>query len=139
MKQVSLLLSLTLMATTVLADARYRCVELDRVSVSAGGRMSPAFPGRVLNFLKEGQNLCGDGVFFHKTYHITLDGASGWRARAHSQERDDLYRLELISARQGLLFHTAIINYRSEPVIQSQAFSCAVVELDPSFGQCVAK
>ena len=50
------------MATTVLADARYRCVELDRVSVSAGGRMSPAFPGRVLNFLKEGQNLCGDGV-----------------------------------------------------------------------------
>ena len=139
MKQILILLSLAFMGTNALADARYRCVELDRLSVSAGGRMSPAFPGRVLNFLKEGQNLCGDGVFFHKTYHITLDGASGWRARAHSQERDDLYRLELISARQGLLFHTAIINYRSEPVIQSQAFSCAVVELDPSFGQCAAK
>ena len=139
MKQILILLSLALMGTTALADARYRCVELDRVSVSAGGRMSPAYPGRVLNFSREGQNFCGDGVFFHKIYHITLDDASGWRARAHSQERDDLYRLDLISARRGLLFHTAIINYRSEPVIQSQAFSCAVVELDPSFGQCAAK
>ena len=139
MKHILLLLSLTLMGTTVLADARYRCVEVDRVSVSADGRMSPAFPGRILNFSKEGQNLCGDGVFFHETYYITFDGASGWRARAHSQERDDLYRLDFISDRQGLLFHTAIVKYRSEPVIQSQAFSCAVVELDPSFGQCEAK
>ena len=55
--------------------------------------MSPAFPGRVLNFLQEGQNLTGDGVFYHDIYHVTLDGASGFRARAQSEERDDLYWL----------------------------------------------
>ena len=123
MKLMALSLLLALIGPLVLAEASYRCVELDRVSVSAEGRMSPAFPGRILNFSTEGQNLKGDGVFFQDRYHITPDGASGFRARAHSEERDDLYWLDA-----GILFHTAIINNRSKPVIQSQAFSCTVVE-----------
>ncbi|MDB4218272.1 hypothetical protein N9783_02080 [Planktomarina temperata] len=123
MKWFAIVLSFTFIGTTILADVRYSCVELDRISLSADGRMSPAFPGRILNFLQEGQNLTGDGVFYHDIYHVTLDGASGFRARAESEERDDLYWLDA-----GILFHTAIIKYRSEPVIQSQAFACMVVE-----------
>ena len=64
MKLMALSLLLALIGPLVLAEASYSCVELDRVSVSAEGRMSPAFPGRILNFSIEGQNLKGDGVFF---------------------------------------------------------------------------
>ena len=57
MKRLAIVLSFAFIGTTILADVRYRCVELDRISVSADGRMSPAFPGRILNFLQKGQNV----------------------------------------------------------------------------------
>ena len=85
--------------------------------------MRPAFPGLILYFLQDGHNFPGEVGFSHDWYHVTLYVASGFRARAQSEERDDLYLLDA-----GILFHPAIIKYRSEPVIQSQAFACTVVE-----------
>jgi hypothetical protein len=104
------------------AEVTYLCTELDRVSVSAQGRMSPAYPGRKLNFKWDNQSLTGDGVFFHNFYEITPMEPNGFRAVAGSEDRDDLYWLD-----GGILFHTAIIKYRKEPSIQSETFVCDVV------------
>ena len=43
-------------------------------------------------------------------------------AIAKNSERHDLLRFE-----KSILMHTAIVNYRSEPSIQSQVFSCMEV------------
>ena len=74
--------ALTCFVATAKAEVSYLCIELDRVSVSAEGRMSPAFPGRELNFTWDGQSFSGDGVFFHKAYEIASTEADGFRAVA---------------------------------------------------------
>ena len=114
--------ALTCFVATAKAEVSYLCIELDRVSVSAEGRMSPAFPGRELNFTWDGQSFSGDGVFFHKAYEITSTEPDGFRAVAVAEDRSDLYWMD-----SGILFHTAIVKYREEPTIQSQAFTCDVV------------
>jgi hypothetical protein len=105
---------LTCFFATAKAEVSYLCIELDRVPVSVEGRMSPAFPGRELNFTWDGQSFSGDRVFFHKAYEIKSMEPDGFQAVAVAEDRSDLYWMD-----SGNLFHTAIVKYREEPTIQS--------------------
>ena len=60
----------------------YECRELERVSVSAGGMMQPAYPGRELVFTRDGNVIESNGVFFHPEYVMTPLGRGGFRAFA---------------------------------------------------------
>jgi hypothetical protein len=97
----------------------YECHELERVSVSAGGMMQPAYPGRELVFTRDGNVIESNGVFFHPEYVVTPLGRGGFRAFAQNDDRADIFRLE-----HGILFHSALVNYGDQPSVQSQVFSC---------------
>ena len=99
----------------------YECRELERVSVSAGGMMQPAYPGRQLVFTRDGNIIESNGVFFHPEYVMTPLGEGGFRAFAENDDRTDIFRLE-----GGILFHSAIVKYGDEPSVQSEVFSCTL-------------
>jgi len=45
----------------------------------------------------------------------------GFSAFAKNSDRNDLFRFQ-----ENILMHTAIVNYRVDPSIQSQVFRCKV-------------
>ncbi len=110
-----------LIATSPAIALTYECHELERVSVAASGMMQPAYPGRELVFSRNASVIDSNGVFFHPKYLMTPLGEDGFRAFAQNDDRADIFRLE-----DGILFHSAIVNYGNEPSIQSQVFSCTV-------------
>ena len=99
----------------------YECRELERVSVSAGGMMQPAYPGRELVFTRDGNVIESNGVFFHPKYVMTPLREGGFRAFAQNHDRTDIFRPE-----DSIPFHSAIVKYGDEPSVQLQVFSCTL-------------
>ncbi|MDA9927107.1 hypothetical protein N9D83_06990 [Amylibacter sp.] len=111
-----------LISMPALAYGTFTCKELDRISLAAEGSMAPAYPGRKFTFSWDINGFSGDGVFYHKDYEVTKISEMEFSAIAKNSDRHDLFRFE-----KSILMHTAIVNYRSEPSIQSQVFSCMEV------------
>ena len=107
----------------VLAEFEFKCKELERVTVADSGLMTPAFPGRKLQFVLTNDTITGTGVFYHKNYDIShfedSKGHFAFKAFAESYERQDIFLFS-----NGQLFHSAIVNYGRTPSIQSEIFTC---------------
>jgi|TARA_B110000977_G_scaffold61510_2_gene83678 hypothetical protein len=112
---------LILFTTPLHALGMYNCVELERVSLAAEGSMRPMYQGRKLNFTWNKKGFLGGGVFYHNDYDITMIGDDGFSAYAKNPDRNDLFRFQ-----ENILMHTAIVNYRADPSVQSQVFRCKV-------------
>ena len=90
----------------------YECRELERVSVSAGGMMQPAYPGRELVFTRDGNVIESNGVFFHPEYVMTPLGEGGFRAFAQNDDRTDIFASKMAFSFTAQLSNT-VMNHRS--------------------------
>ena len=107
----------------LLADFEFKCKEIERITVADSGLMTPAYPGRKLEFTVAENTITGTGVFYHEYYDIShfkdTSGHIGFRAFANNSDRQDIFFYS-----NNKLFHSAIVNYGSEPSIQSEIFEC---------------
>ena len=105
------------------ANFSYKCIELERVTVAGSGLMTPAYPGRTLNFIWHGNTIEANGVFYHHSYRVSpfddASGKAGFKVFAENEDRQDIFYYS-----NGQLFHTAIVRYGREPSIQSEIFDC---------------
>ena len=46
----------------------YSCIEVGRHSFAFDASMTPAYPGRKINFSIEGNRIIADGLFFHSDF-----------------------------------------------------------------------
>ena len=118
---LKVIISSILITFPVHAFGTYNCIELHRVLLAAEGSVRPMYQGRNLNFTWNKKGFSGNGVFYHDNYDITMIDEDGFSAFAKNSERNDLFRFQ-----ENILMHTAIVNYRVDPSIQSQVFRCKV-------------
>ena len=103
--------------------ASFTCSEAQRHSFAVASSMTPAYPGRTINFTINGNEISADGVFFHTSYDVTYlsDHAAelSFRARASDVDREDIFLFT-----EQTLYHTAIVKYGREPSIQLNILTC---------------
>ena len=104
----------------------YNCTEVKRHSFAFASSMTPAYPGRAINFSIEGNRITADGVFFHSEYDVDLfkndDQNISFRAHAFDLDREDIFLFV-----ENKLYHTAIVNYGREPSIQLNILECKLI------------
>ena len=120
-KKISILVVLVgLFATsTIVANEKFQCTEIDRISVSPEGQMQPAYPGRIVDVELLDGYPSANGVFFSKDYSIKYLENGGIQGSGQSIDRNEMFHFH-----NGLLFHTAIVANQNSKVIQSQILSC---------------
>ena len=103
--------------------AAFTCSEAQRHSFAVASSMTPAYPGRTINFTINGNEISADGVFFHSTYDVTYlsDQADDMSFRAHASDAD---REDIFLFTEQTLYHTAIVKYGREPSIQLNILTC---------------
>ena len=101
----------------------FTCSEAQRHSFAVGSSMTPAYPGRTIDFTINGSEITANGVFFHTSYEVTYlsdqGGKLSFRAHAADADREDIF----LFLKQKL-YHTAIVNYGREPSIQLNILTC---------------
>ena len=101
----------------------YNCIEVKRHSFAFDASMTPAYPGRKIDFSIEGNRIIADGLFFHSEYDVDMrkinDQSIWFRAHAFNLDREDIFLFV-----KNKLYHTAIINNKSEPSIQLNILEC---------------
>ena len=101
----------------------YNCIEVKRHSFAFDVSMTPAYPGRKINFSIEGNRIIADGLFFHSEYDVDMrknsDQSIWFRAHAFDLDREDIFLFV-----KNTLYHTAIIYYGREPSIQLNILEC---------------
>lgn len=103
--------------------ASFTCSEAQRHSFAVASSMTPAYPGRTINFTINRNDIIADGVFFHTSYDVTYlsDQAANLSFRAHASDAD---REDIFLFVEQTLYHTAIVNYGREPSIQLNILTC---------------
>ena len=103
--------------------ASFTCSEAQRHSFAVTSSMTPAYPGRTINFTINGNEITADGVFFHTSYDVTYlsDQAAELSFRAHASDAD---REDIFLFTEQTLYHTAIVNYGRKPSIQLNILTC---------------
>ena len=103
--------------------ASFTCSEAQRHSFAVATSMTPAYPGRTINFTINGNEISADGVFFHSSYDVTYlsDQADDLSFRAHASDAD---REDIFLFTEQTLYHTAIVKYGREPSIQLNILTC---------------
>ena len=103
--------------------ASFTCSEAQRHSFAVTSSMTPAYPGRTINFTINRNEITADGVFFHTSYDVTYlsDQAAELSFRAHASDAD---REDIFLFTEQTLYHTAIVNYGREPSIQLNILTC---------------
>ena len=110
-------------APTTAHAAAFTCSEAQRHSFAVASSMTPAYPGRTINFTINGNEITADGVFFHTSYDVTYlsDQADDLSFRAHASDVD---REDIFLFTEQTLYHTAIVKYGREPSIQLNILTC---------------
>jgi len=110
-------------APTTAHAATFTCSEAQRHSFAVASSMTPAYPGRTINFTINGNEIIADGVFFHTSYDVTYlsDHADDLSFRAHASDAD---REDIFLFTEQRLYHTAIVKYGREPSIQLNILTC---------------
>ena len=110
-------------APTTAHAAAFTCSEAQRHSFAVASSMTPAYPGRTINFTINGNEIIADGVFFHTSYDVTYlsDQADDLSFRAHASDAD---REDIFLFTEQTLYHTAIVKYGREPSIQLNILTC---------------
>ena len=110
-------------APNTVAAASFTCGEAQRHSFAVASSMTPAYPGRTINFTINGNEISADGVFFHTSYDVTYlsDQADDLSFRAHASDAD---REDIFLFTEQTLYHTAIVKYGREPSIQLNILTC---------------
>jgi hypothetical protein len=112
-------------APTTSHAAAFTCSEAQRHSFAVASSMTPAYPGRTINFTINGNEITADGVFFHTSYEVTYlsdqGGELSFRAHAADVDREDIFLFL-----KQTLYHTAIVNYGREPSIQLNILTCQI-------------
>ena len=110
-------------APNTVAAASFTCSEAQRHSFAVTSSMTPAYPGRTIEFTINGSDITADGVFFHTAYDVTYLSAQGadlsFRAHALDADREDIFLFT-----EQTLYHTAIVKYGREPSIQLNILTC---------------
>lgn len=105
------------------AAASFSCSEAQRHSFAVASSMTPAYPGRTIDFTINGSDITADGVFFHTAYDVTYLSDQGadlsFRAHASDADREDIFLFT-----EQTLYHTAIVKYGREPSIQLDILTC---------------
>ena len=101
----------------------FTCSEAQRHSFAIASSMTPAYPGRTINFTINGNEIIADGVFFHTPYDVTYlsDQVDDLSFRAHASDAD---REDIFLFTEQTLYHTAIVKYGREPSIQLNILTC---------------
>ena len=119
-KTSTLIVILGLPATSsIAANQKFQCTEIDRVSVSPESQMQSAYPGRIVDVEFFDDTLSANGIFFSKDYHIKYLENGGIQGSGQGEGRNEMFHFH-----NGLLFHTAILTNQNSKVIQSQILSC---------------
>ena len=110
-------------APTTAHAASFTCSEAQRHSFAVASSMTPAYPGRTINFTINGNEIIADGVFFHSSYDVTYlsDQVDDLSFRAHASDAD---REDIFLFTEQTLYHTAIVKYGREPSIQLNILTC---------------
>ena len=110
-------------APTTAHAASFTCSEAQRHSFAVATSMTPAYPGRTINFTINGNDITADGVFFHTSYDVIYlsDHAAKLSFRAHASDAD---REDIFLFTEQTLYHTAIVKYGREPSIQLNILTC---------------
>jgi len=110
-------------APTTAHAASFTCSEAQRHSFAVATSMTPAYPGRTINFTINGNDITADGVFFHTSYDVIYlsDHAAELSFRAHASDAD---REDIFLFTEQTLYHTAIVKYGREPSIQLNILTC---------------
>ena len=110
-------------APTTTHGATFTCSEAQRHSFAVTSSMTPAYPGRAINFTINGSEIIADGVFFHTSYDVSYlsDHAAELSFRAHASDVD---REDIFLFTEQTLYHTAIVKYGREPSIQLNILTC---------------
>jgi hypothetical protein len=110
-------------APTTVHAASFTCSEAQRHSFAVASSMTPAYPGRTIDFTINGSEIIADGVFFHTSYDVTYlsDQAAELSFRAHASDAD---REDIFLFTEQTLYHTAIVKYGREPSIQMNILTC---------------
>ena len=118
----TLLLGMGTVPTTAHA-ASFTCSETQRHSFAVASSMTPAYPGRTIDFTINGNEIIADGVFFHTYYDVTYlsNEAHDLSFRAHASDVD---REDIFLFAEQTLYHTAIVKYGREPSIQLNILTC---------------
>lgn len=110
-------------APNTVAAASFSCSEAQRHSFAVASSMTPAYPGRRIDFTINGSDITADGVFFHTAYDVTYLSDQGadlsFRAHALDADREDIFLFT-----EQTLYHTAIVKYGREPSIQLNILTC---------------
>ena len=110
-------------APDMIDAASFSCKEAQRHSFAVESSMTPAYPGRTIDFTINGNEITADGVFFHTSYEVTYlsdqGGELSFRAHAADVDREDIFLFL-----KQTLYHTAIVNYGREPSIQLNILTC---------------
>jgi hypothetical protein len=110
-------------APDMVEAASFTCSEAQRHSFAVESSMTPAYPGRTINFTINGSEITADGVFFHTSYEVSYlsdqDAEPSFRAHASDADREDIFLFL-----KQTLYHTAIVNYGREPSIQLNILTC---------------
>ena len=108
---------------TTAHTATFTCSEAQRHSFAVASSMTPAYPGRTIDFTINGNEIIADGVFFHNSYDVTYlsDQAADLSFRAHASDAD---REDIFLFIEQTLYHTAIVKYGREPSIQLNILTC---------------
>ena len=110
-------------AQTTANAASFTCSEAQRHSFAVASSMTPAYPGRTINFTINGNEITADGVFFHTSYDVTYlsnqAAKLSFRARASDADREDIFLFT-----EQTLYHTAIVKYGLEPSLQLNILTC---------------
>ena len=110
-------------APTTANAASFTCSEAQRHSFAVTSSMTPAYPGRTINFTINGNEITADGVFFHTSYDVKYlsNQAAKLSFRAHASDAD---REDIFLFTEQTLYHTAIVKYGREPSIQLNILIC---------------
>jgi len=110
-------------APNTVEAASFACSEAQRHSFAVTSSMTPAYPGRTIDFTINGSDITADGVFFHTAYDVTYlsDQATNLSFRAHALDAD---REDIFLFIEQTLYHTAIVKYGREPSIQLNILTC---------------
>ena len=109
-------------APTTAHAASFTCSEAQRHSFAVASSMTPAYPGRTINFTINGMKF-PRMVCFHSSYDVTYlsDHAAELSFRAHASDAD---REDIFLFTEQTLYHTAIVKYGRDPSIQLNILTC---------------
>ena len=110
-------------APNMVTAASFSCSEAQRHSFAVASSMTPAYPGRTIDFTINGSDITADGVFFHTAYDVTYLSDQGadlsFRAHASDADREDIFLFT-----EQTLYHTAIVKYGRRSVFSGSCLRC---------------